>query len=78
MVLSVLQQTLYKVVSNVCYWLRRRSGGGEVEREEEGGGGEVRLQRLFIHSHDFFHMMRRPWIEASRLWRGKHANIQKK
>lgn len=66
----MLQQTLDKVVSYVGYWLRRRRGGGEVERGEGGGlraGGEVRPQRLFISFIRFLHMMRRPWIEASRL-----------
>lgn len=76
MVWSVLQQTLNKVVSCVCYWLRRRSRGGEVEREE-GWGQRWRGIRIeaaaSLHSFTrFLHMMRRPWIDASRLWGDKH------
>lgn len=58
MVLSVLRQTLNKVVRCACYWLRRRSGGGELEgrggEDRDGEEQEVRPQRLFIHSQDFF------------------------
>lgn len=81
MVWSVLQQTLDKVVSYVMLLAasqERRGWGGEGggEAGRGGGGREVRPQRLFLHSQDFLHMMRRPWIEASRLWGGKKTNTE--
>jgi len=49
---------------------RRGGGGGEWGRK---GGREVR-PAAFLHSFTrFLHMMRRPWIEASRLWGGRRT-----
>lgn len=76
MVWSVLQQTLDKVVSYVCYWLRRRGGGGGKGRGGRtsgwGRGGRSEAAASLPSFTRLLHMMRRPWIEASRLWGGKH------
>lgn len=77
MVWSVLQQTLDKVCMLLAAWQEWREGRGETEKGQEGWGqgrkrGRSEAAASLRSFKRFLHIMRRPWIEASRLWGGKH------